>query len=161
MPARELSAEESANQCVRLARAGRYKDALRIFDTNICTTLGPGAMSYYALCLAMEEGRHDKGISICVMAAGSEARNPEIYLNLGKICLASGRKTTAIKAFRKGLWADRTNAELLYEMRKMGTRRRPVISWLNRRHALNRFLGRLANRIGHSSRNKPLLITHS
>lgn len=133
-----------AEKGIRLAKAGKHKDALKIFDMDICAMLNPIAMSYYAVCLARVEARYDKAISLCVMAAEKEFFNPEIYLNLGKIFLETGQKSKAIKIFKRGLTMDDSHAELLMEMKKLGLRRRPFISWLGRNNSLNVFIGKAA-----------------
>mgnify|MGYP001574659735 CR=1 FL=1 len=134
----------SVEDAVMLARDGKLSDALRIFDEDLLFTLSPVAMSYYALCLAAMEGNYDKAISLCLTAAEKEFYNPEIYHNLGKIFLLNGQKTLAIKAFRKGLKFDGGNHTLIDEVRRLGLRRKPIISFLARGNFVNRLLGRIA-----------------
>lgn len=131
---------------VGLARQGEYGKALKVFDKDPCCTLDSVALSYYALCLAMEEGRRQKAISLCVLAAEKESTTAEIYLNLGRILLLNGRKTQAIKAFRKGLKLDDANDDILVELKKIGIRKKPVLTFLPRASALNRLIGILIHR---------------
>lgn len=138
-----------ADEGVSLAKRGRFREALRLFDEDLCFTQDPTALSYYAVCLAEEEGIFDKAISLCVMAAEKEFYNPVVYLNLGRIFLLNKQKNIAIKAFRKGLKFDETNAEILSIVKKLGKRRRPVVSFLPRNNSLNRLLGILAARMVH------------
>lgn len=130
-----------------LARDGRYRESLRVFDEDLCFTQHPTAMSYYALSLANEEGNYDKAISLCLMAAEKEFYNPEIYLNLGRIFLLNGQKSVAVRAFRKGLKFDNSSMPLLMELKGLGLRRKPVIGFLPRQSAVNRFLGMLVVRL--------------
>lgn len=132
---------------IGLAREGFYDDAVRVFDQDLCFTQHPTAMSYYAVSLANSEGNFDKAISLCLMAAEKEFYNPEIYLNLGRIFLLNGQKSVAVRAFRKGLKLDNDNFALLSELRKLGLRRRPVLTFLPRQNPVNKFLGRLACRM--------------
>jgi len=134
----------SVEDAVMLARDGKLSDALRIFDEDLLFTLSPVAMSYYALCLAAMEGSYDKAMSLCLTAAEKEFYNPEIYHNLGKIFLLNGQKTLAIKAFRKGIKFDGGNHTLIEEIKRLGLRRRPIISFLPRGNFVNRILGRIA-----------------
>jgi len=143
MIAREVEARGLAYEGVRLTKAGRYADALIVFDSDICAMLDPLAMSYYAICLVRVEKRYDKAISLCAMAAEKEFFNPEIYLNLGRIFLARGHKSKAVKAFRRGLRIDDTHKELLTEIKRLGLRRRPFISWLSRHNSINIFIGKV------------------
>ncbi len=142
-------ARSLADEGVRLAKRGRFRDALRLFDEDLCFTQDPTALSYYAVCLAEEEGIFDKAVSLCVMAAEKEFYNPVVYLNLGRILLLNNQKGTAFKAFKKGLKFDDTNAEILSIVEKLGKRRRPVVSFLPRNNSLNRLLGILTSRLTH------------
>lgn len=141
-----MEANELIEKGMGMAREGRYEDALRVFDQDLCFTQHPTAMSYYAVSLANVEGNYDKAISLCLMAAEKEFYNPEIYLNLGRIFLMNGQKAVAIRAFRKGLKFDNSNGHLLSEMKRLGLRRRPVITFLPRQSPINKFLGILAQR---------------
>lgn len=143
MIARELETRGLADEGVRLTRAGRYADALVVFDSDICTMLDPLAMSYYAICLVRVEKRFDKALSLCSMAVEKEFFHPEIYLNLGRIFLIKGQKSKAFKAFKRGLQVDEAHKEILAEIKKLGLRRRPFISWLPRRNSLNVFIGKV------------------
>ncbi|MBI5886866.1 MAG: hypothetical protein HZB85_09845 [Deltaproteobacteria bacterium] len=143
MIAREFEAKGLADEGVRLTRAGRYADALVVFDSDICTMLDPLAMSYYAICLVRVEKSFDKALSLCAMAVEKEFFHPEIYLNLGRIFLMKGQKSKAVKAFKRGLQVDETHKEILTEIKKLGLRRRPFITWLPRRNSINIFIGKV------------------
>lgn len=132
---------------IRLAREGRYGEALRTFDENLCFTQHPGAMSHYALCLANVEGNYDKAISLCLLAAEKEFYNPEIYLNMGRIFLLNGQKSVAVRAFRKGLKYGDMNDAIYSEMKRLGVRRQPIVSFLPRQNVVNKYLGKLAGRV--------------
>jgi len=119
---------------------------MEFFEEDLVFAQHPIAMSYYALCFAQVEGDYKKAISICLSAAQLEFCDPDIYLNLGRIFLLSGQKANAVKAFRIGLKYDSRNTELRNEMKKIGIRRKPVISFLHRRNLVNKFLGKLAYR---------------
>ena len=134
-------------KAVRLAQAGLYSEALDIFEKNLMSTLKPGALSYYALCLAVEEEEYDRAVNMCLMAGEKEFYNPDIYLNLGRVLLKAGRKTRALNAFRKGLKFDEANEALRSEIRKLGLRREPIFSFLPRGNVLNKFCGLLACRV--------------
>ncbi len=142
-----MSSSAIIEKGIALARDGEFEKAVKVFDQDLCFTQHPTAMSYYALCLANVEGNFDKAISLCLMAAEKEFYNPEIYLNLGRIFLLNGQKAVAVRAFRKGLKFDSTHFGLMGEMRKLGVRRKPVISFLHRTNPVNKFLGIIADRM--------------
>lgn len=131
---------------VAMARDGRFKEALSVFEDDLCFTQHPIATSYYAVCLANVEGHYDRAISLCLMAAEKEFYNPEIYLNLGRVFLLNGQKAIAVRAFRKGLKYDSANTLLLEEMKRLGVRRRPVLSFLPRHNLFNKYLGMLTGK---------------
>ena len=142
-----MELNETVEKGISLAREGRFFEALKVFDDDLCFTQHPTAMSYYAVSLANVEGNYDKAISLCLMAAEKEFYNPDIYLNLGRIFLLNGQKSVAIKAFKKGLKYDSAHNDLRREVKSLGIRRKPVVSFLPRQNFVNRFLGILANRV--------------
>ncbi len=134
-------------KAVRMAETGRYSEALRIFKKNVLSTLSPSEQSIYALCKALVEKEYDYAVNLCISAAAKEFYNPDIYLNLGKTLVMSGRKTRALKAFRKGLRFDEHNELLIAEIKKLGRRRAPAISFLPRGNVINKFFGILSHRV--------------
>jgi tetratricopeptide (TPR) repeat protein len=138
-----MEVNRNVDRGIDLAKEGLYTEALKIFDENLGFTQNPVAMSYYAVSLATAEGYYDKAISLCLMAAEKEFYNPEIYLNLGRIFLLNGQKSVAFKAFRKGLRFDNSHTGIIGEVRRLGIRRRPVLSFLSRGNTVNRLLGML------------------
>ncbi len=138
--------QDNVDRGIELAKEGLYTDALYVFDQNLSFTQNPLAMSYYALCLATAEGHYDKAISMCVMAAEKEFYNPEIYLNLGRIFLVNGQKRVAMKSFKKGLGYDISHEDIIEEVRRLGIRRSPTLSFLHRNNPVNRFFGKLIGR---------------
>lgn len=145
MISRDVEVKKITERGIRLTKAGKHKEALYVFDSDIAATYDPIAVSYYAICIARVEAQYDRAISLCFLAAEKNLCNAEIYLNLGRIFLEKGQKSKAIKTFKRGLQMSDSNHELLTELKKLGRRRRPVISWLGRNNSLNRFLGKAAS----------------
>ncbi len=142
-----MNLNEIIEQGISLAREGRYKAALDVFDQDICFTQNAAAMAYYALCLAEEERNFERALSLCLMAVEKEFYNPDVYLNLGRILVLNRQKSTALKAFKKGLGYDGANRDIIAEIRRLGLRRRPVFTFLPRQHPLNKYLGMLSKGI--------------
>lgn len=103
--------------------------------------------SYQALCEAVTERDFEAGLSKCQAAAKQEFFNPELYLNLARLHLAFGFKSEGVRFVRRGLMIDPSNEALLHEMSDLGARIPPVLSFLPRRHPLNRWLGRARMRL--------------
>ncbi len=137
-------------KAVRLAEAGRHSEALEIFEKNIVSALSPGEQAIYALCIAAVEEDYERAVGMCIRAAEKEFYNPDIYLNLGKTLILGGKKTRALKAFKKGLRFDEANVKLKAEILRLGQRRPPAISFLPRGNVLNKVFGLLSHKVGSS-----------
>ena len=76
-----------------------------------------------------------------------DAYRPELFHNLGRVRVMLRDRKGALSAFNKGLSLDRNDARIQKELVKMGTRRPPVLGFLNRQHPLNKYLGILFARL--------------
>lgn len=103
----------------------------------------PRYRSYYGLGLALVERRFDRALELCRSAAKEEFFNPDLYHNLANVHLAFGFKAEAIRYLRRGLMIDPGSKTMQLELRELGTRTRPSLGFLPRRHPLNRVIGRL------------------
>ncbi|MFQ5427733.1 MAG: tetratricopeptide repeat protein [Thermodesulfobacteriota bacterium] len=135
-------------KAVRLAEAGRHSEALAIFERNIISSLSPKDQSIYAFSLAAVEEDYERAVGMCIRAAEKEFYNPEIYLNLGRVLLLSGKKIRALKAFKKGLRFDESHMALKQEILRLGQRRTPAISFLPRGNVINKVFGLLSYKVG-------------
>jgi Tfp pilus assembly protein PilF len=68
---------------------------------------------------------------------------PDLYLNLGRVCLKQLDRAHAFRTFVRGLRLDPNHAGLIEALRRLGFRRRPVIAFLPRHHPVNQLLGSL------------------
>jgi len=68
---------------------------------------------------------------------------PILYLNLGRACLAAGRKKDAIDAFSKGVKYDKGHRELKKELQLLGMRKPPAVPFLSRSNPINKYIGKL------------------
>jgi len=117
----------------------------------------PFILSYYGCLEAVANKNYTHGIETCLMALenlkkrvpfGQEFFYPVFYLNLGRAYLAAGRKEEALGAFTKGTQIDQENKELIWEIKKLGMRKNPVVPFLGRSNPINKYIGMLL----HSSR---------
>jgi hypothetical protein len=72
---------------------------------------------------------------------------PLFYLNLGRAYLKGDRKQSAIQAFQQGLKYDRTDRALVFEIKRLGLRKKPVVPFLERGHPVNIYLGRMRHKL--------------
>lgn len=139
-----LSPEESLRRAQELLRSGLETAALEHFaQAHERAPEVPLYRSHYGWAVAMIENRVERGVALCRSALRDAADQPEVYHNLARILLAHGRKNEAIKFLRRGLMVDPRNPGLILEWRRLGVRRAPVLTFLPRRHPVNRLLGRL------------------
>lgn len=137
----------------QLLRRGNGKSALNTLRHALDKfPADPFLLSYYGCLIAIVENNSKEGIRICEdaikmlntsMPFGSEFFYPVFYLNLGRAYLKNNKKTAAIQAFREGLKNDPENKDILWEIRKMGTRKPPPLPFLSRKNRINKYIGML------------------
>jgi tetratricopeptide (TPR) repeat protein len=112
----------------------------------------PIILSYCGWLQAVLDKKYKSGLAACrnafVLFKTSDPQvagrvYPHLYLNLGRTFLVSGRKKDAFENFRKGLEYDRSNVELKKEMKLLGIRKKPPVTFLSRSNVLNIIIGKL------------------
>lgn len=120
----------------------------------------PFLLSYYGCLEAIINQNFAYGIDTCKRAldmlnnrspVSREIFYPTFYLNLGRAYIAAGKKKNAIEVFEKGLSYDQENKDLLWEARKLGMRRKPVIPYLKRTNPINKYIGMILHKLGKDS----------
>jgi tetratricopeptide (TPR) repeat protein len=138
--------EELFERGVRAVDRGDWLSGLSCFERAIQLESRPVYNSYLAACIARERGQYNKAVILCREAIELEPDNPVHYLNLGRIYLLQGLKNEAMKAFREGLPYD-GEERIIGELDSLGTRKRPVIPFLKRNNAVNKYLGMVLNKL--------------
>ena len=139
----QFSAEEHFCRGEEELQGGRHAAALEHF--RAAHRLDPTSArvrSFYGLCIGLAESRFDRALDLCRSSAKEEFFNPVLYHNLARVHLAFGFKAEAIRYLRRGLMIDPASAPIREELARLGSRRRPVLGFLRRRHLLNRWFGR-------------------
>jgi tetratricopeptide (TPR) repeat protein len=136
-----------------LIKSRNYREALKILEEALIGhPFNPFLLSYHGWMIAAVCRDYDRGTDICKDAldlfkadepAGFESFSPFFYLNLGRSYSAAGDKRNAVQAWRKGLDADPDNSDLLAEIIGIGKRRKPMIPFLKRSNAVNKFAGKV------------------
>jgi tetratricopeptide (TPR) repeat protein len=106
----------------------------------------PIYMSWYGLTLVLVEKNSNLGVSLVDQALRVAGPSPELLLNSARVHLALNQRDRAVRAISRGLELWPEDARLVFARSVMGSRRPPVIPFLSRNNALNRFLGRLRHR---------------
>lgn len=132
-------------------RSGRTDIALQSLEKAHEQVDSPEIQSHLAFCIAKERRDYQRAESLCESAISEDPGSSAHYLNLGRILLLAGRKRDAIRVFRDGLLHE-NNPVINDELKKLGTRRYPIISSLPREHGVNRILGKLLYRFRSKAR---------
>jgi Tfp pilus assembly protein PilF len=137
-------AREVFSQGLDYLRRNRIPEAANAFRRAVkMDSENPRHLSYYGLILALgDENVHD-AINFCRGAIVRAAYEPEFYVNLSKVYTKAGQRKKALEALVEGMNFDKTNALLRMEMKRLGIRRKPAVSFLSRDHIVNRSLGLL------------------
>jgi tetratricopeptide (TPR) repeat protein len=146
-------AEESFQSGLESLELGRHREALAYFNgaIEIEKRLGQASqpqaryLSYYGLCLSLTGAGSHEAVRFCRIAAETEGYRTDVCWNLGRVLLAAGRRREAHQALRWGLRLQPDHKGIRHDLRRMGSRRPPVLPFLRRTNPINRFLGRLAS----------------
>ncbi len=132
------------------AALGKLSEALEEYPSD------PFLLSYYGCLVAVVENNPKEGIKVCQEAIagirkalpfGSEFFYPALYLNLGRALLKDNRRAEAFDAFQTGLRNDPDNHDLLWELRKLGVRKKPTVPFLQRNNPVNKYIGLLVSKV--------------
>ena len=141
------STEMPFEEGLKALNNGRTGAALDWFAKAVAEEKTPLAVSYLAYCRAKEEGKSKESIALCMEAVKDEPKNPDIYLNLGRVYLLAGQRRPAIRAFDLGLRYGKS-PQIINELALIGRRKNPPLPFLSRNHPLNKFLGKFLAKLG-------------
>lgn len=142
-------ADEMYRQGLAALVLKRPEEALWCFRSALKLYRSSGALpswrclSYFGLSLALTNaGGMPEAVRACESALKNDKFDEQLYLNLGRVYLLSGRRTKAIQMFERGLLEEPNHAELREALQEAERRARPVLSILSRSHPLNVYLGK-------------------
>jgi predicted Zn-dependent protease len=135
-------------ECLKQLRESRPEEALQHARRALGTSpKNPFYLSYVGLLAALTEQRFGDAETLCLEALGMRRNHPQLYLNLAEVYQNAGRPQEAIDVLEKGLASAGRDFRIRRAREKIGTRRKPVLSFLPRCHPLNRFLGKWRHRL--------------
>ncbi|MDH5202594.1 MAG: hypothetical protein OEZ31_08325 [Nitrospirota bacterium] len=136
-----------------LLKKNSQEDALKLLTEAMKHyTNNPFIFSYQGYLEAFVNKNYSKGVTTCRQAFkilkeqvpfGEEFYYPILYLNLGRTYLLANKKRLAQASFKKGLEIDTENRDLLFELKKLGIRKKPPLTFLKRSNPLNKYIGKL------------------
>lgn len=150
-PSETAPAAEYLKTVRSLIRNGQHKKAYAVLlQAAGLYPAHPLILSYLGWLQASVDKAYRSGTATCRKAFlhfktsdrdVASAVYPILYLNLGRAFLIEGRKKDAVESFSKGLVYDRKHAELRREMKSLGVRKQPPLSFLSRSNPLNKYIG--------------------
>jgi tetratricopeptide (TPR) repeat protein len=142
-------------------KSGKQKDAFILLQqAAVQFPDEPMILSYFGCLQALVDKKYRSGIEACmraiVLLKNREEDEKEklyaiFYLNLGRAYLAAGKKQEAITAFTKGIKFNSSNGDLQKELREIGKRKQPPVSFLDRSNPINKYIGLIL----HKGRKEP------
>jgi len=138
---------EELQQGDHLAAMAQFEALLRRVRQHPNHSAEASALSYYGLALAMHSPGRREALGFCERAAQVEFFNPDLYLNLARVCLLLGERLRAYDSIQRGLSLRPTHSGLRRALTEVGCRRLPVLPFLIRSHPVNVMLGRWRRRL--------------
>lgn len=124
-----------------------FESAIRLEREHRVTRPQMRYLSYYGVSLAQARRATPDSVRACETAARVDFFNPDLHLNLGRVYLIAGKRSSALatleRARRMAPWHKGIQAELS----RLNRRSSPPVVWLDRDHLLNQVLGRLRGRV--------------
>ena len=113
--------------------------------------------SYLGYGVARYQKQQQQGLKLCRRAIELEFYQPEGYYFLARTHLLLGDRRAAVDIVERGLQVDSTHEWLTDLRSELGERLPPVLSFLPRRHFLNRWLGKARHRLlrRHKTQGQP------
>jgi Flp pilus assembly protein TadD len=135
-------------QGMRMLRDGDSDNALIHF--RIAAELekhNPYYMSFLGVSLARAEREWTPALQLCQMALSLKRNEAQLHLNLAQVYKSAGRREEALMTLDRAAASLGRDARILRARMKLGRRRSPVLTFLNRHNILNRQLGVLRHRL--------------
>ena len=144
-------AEEVYELGMEQLRYGKPRSALLLFQRAITisdeTTASPKRqaryLSYSGICIFRTGGPLQEAYRLCNRAVRIDSESPALWRNLARVATAAGHQGQAHHALNHALGMNPGHTGILRDLRKLGTRRTPVLPFLARANPLNVTLGKL------------------
>ena len=137
-----MDGEELFAKAMDTLKSGKRGEALDLLEQAVGLDRKPIFCSNLAVCLAKEKNDFKRAVSLCKEAIKSDPKNSIHFLHLGRVHLMANQKKEAIRIFCMGM-RHSDNREIIAELNRIGRRRPPIISFLDRSNPLNRMLGKI------------------
>lgn len=147
----EISTLESQalfNQAIEYMNRNRYKRAIALLKEALhIAPDNPYYLSYLGLSAAYVGEDYDAAITLCRRALSLCPGDASIHVNLGKAYKLKGDVQSAYSTFLDAWRRNKEHPAPAAELSRLGIRRPPVLTFLDRSHALNKHLGILRSKL--------------
>ncbi len=135
-------------QGMRKLRDGHPDDALLHFrNAAEMEKNNPYYLSFVGVSLARAERKWTSALKLCELALRMKRNEAQIYLNLAEVYTSAGRREEALLTLDRALASLGRDARIERARLNLGSRRSPVLPFLDRGNILNRGLGILRHRL--------------
>ena len=100
----------------------QFRQAMDIEHQRLILQPDMRYLSYYGMCRATAHQKIQEGLHACKRAAQVRTRDPEMFLNLGRVYLLARQQRLAFDAFQTGLDLDPEHKVLLFESARLQRR---------------------------------------
>jgi tetratricopeptide (TPR) repeat protein len=115
----------------------------------------PYYLSFLGLAVARGQRDWNASVKLCDAALRMKRNEAQLYLNLAEVCASAGRRDDAVEVLDAALVYCGTDPRVRQARGKLGKRGSVVLPFLDRRHFLNRSLGKLKSRFAARLRKSP------
>jgi Flp pilus assembly protein TadD len=144
----EVDAVAEFKEGMALLRNNYARKALPHFTRALeLDKANPFYISYLGVAMAAGERNWDAGEELCLQAVKMRRTQPELYLNLADVYRLAGKRQEAIETLTQGLQMTKRDPRIAEALNRYGSRRSPVLPFLDRNNVLNRRLGKLRYRV--------------
>lgn len=129
-------------------RLGRLRESYQGFRCLVDEGSNePKHLSYCGLLMAAAEGKVREGRALCERALTLDFYDPEVHLNLSQVHLRGGQQDHAVQVLLRGIRIIPRDPRLVREISRLNPRSAPVLSFLERRNPVNKYLGKARARL--------------
>jgi tetratricopeptide (TPR) repeat protein len=112
----------------------------------------PYYISFLGLSIARAEQKWGQALELCETAVQLKRKEIQFHMNLIEVCALAGQRDKALDKLDSALRLFGDDARLKRARNKVMKRRAPILPFFGRSHFLNRELGKLRNRMLHSTK---------
>lgn len=143
----EIDVQSASKTGVELCRAGKWQEGLaylaKVTRREELSDSLPGEFyTFLGYGLAMYQKKYREGLRLCRYGVKKQPQEPDNYLNLARVFVLQRKRRLAVKSLERGMAVDSSHAGLRKFRDEIGYRLKPVIGFLSRTNAINRWLGR-------------------